>query len=208
MLNETCVTSQNQDCATYSSKCTKCISWTAIFVGAFVAVGLGFLLHLLTTGLGLTLFTTSTAGLTTLAVGTFIWLFLASYFSMFLSGYITGTLVRYQLVSKCAGALHGFVSWAVALIIALILASHVGMGAGNASRVVQPLQTVPVVQVVTVDNNGNVTKDAEKSANATGIGLLAVFFIFFVGATGSVMGGYFGVRHGDYCHEKDTHLTK
>lgn len=173
--------------------CRKCISWTAIFAGAFVAVGLGFLLHLFTSGLGLSLFAIDATGLTILAIGTFIWLFVASFFIMFASGFVAGALGRTFFPSRCHGALHGFLAWCVGLVFAIILATHVSLGTmafDGAARTAQIQQVTPVTKIVTIVPN----KATEKTANHLGMGVLAVFFIFFIGAVGSTVGGYVGAQ--------------
>jgi len=57
----------------------KRISWTAIFVGAIVAVGLSFLLNLFGIAIGLSAFTLSTDGASVLAVGGLVGMIIGVY---------------------------------------------------------------------------------------------------------------------------------
>jgi hypothetical protein len=198
MLNDPTLTPETKTCVTKS--CCKCISWSAVVAGALTAIGLGFLIHVFTSGLGLSLYTTDTTGLTTLAIGTFIWLLVAGYFAMFFSGFVSGALTRYNFGSRCAGAFHGFIAWCLAIAISLILTAHVGMATTNLT---QATKTTPdVVNVVgTVTDNKVPTTTVEKTNNL-GIGVLSVFFVFLIGAIGSTVGGYFGAQYKGHDYDK------
>jgi len=79
---------------------TKSICWSAIVGGALVALGLIALFHLLTIGIGLSAATRDEQGMTTIAVGSFIWSFIGSYIMLLLAGWVTGGLAKVHLGSK------------------------------------------------------------------------------------------------------------
>lgn len=211
MVTETFVTTEK------APTCIKCISWTAIFIGAFVAIGLNFLLYLFTAGLGLSAFSTSATGLVSLAVGGFIWLILCAYFSMLFAGWVAGMLARPYFVKRGLGVLHGFSAWCVALIIGMILASHLSMFASAGTPYVYVMSgSLPTVQTTSDESapivsstpsgtkTSKVTVNPTKATNALGIGILASFFIFLVGALGSCVGGYLGIQpKGHYVNKTD-----
>lgn len=183
--------------------CTRCISWSAIIVAALVAIGLNFLLYVLTTGIGLTAFTLNKTGQLSLVMGGFIWLILSSYFLMFLVGWIAGALARYNAINRCTGILHGFAAWCLALIVTVALFSS-----NVTSAIGTPVYTnyntnynvttpaAAATEAYTGTTTGNTvlpnTVQEKVATNKLGIGVLALFFIFLSSALGSICGGYIG----------------
>lgn len=229
-----------------SGKCCKprkCICWGSVFAGAFVAIGLGFLVYLFTAGVGLTAFTTDTTGLTTLAIGGFIVLFFLSYFIMFLAGWTSGVAIKSYCHKPCFGGLHGFLAWSLALVIGIathslfMAASPTNLTANVAPAFVQ-LTTATVTPTTTTNATAatkatvtkatvvkgkttaktetttatpttTVTTPTEQAANYVGMGVLATFALFLIGAIGSWMGGYFGVKsHCGACTDEYTGTCK
>lgn len=181
----------------------RCISWTAIIVGAFAAIGIGFLFVLLDIGIGLTAFSTK-AGVTSVALGSLLWLVICSIVTMFIAGWISGRLAKTGTYKErdyrqCGGGvLHGFTTWCLALILVAII----GARAGELISVTLPLSAYNMQQNVRVISNEvspavtatprNITVNAEKAANAVGVGMLGSFFIFFFGAIAGCVGGCVG----------------
>lgn len=208
MMSETIITDEK---VCMHSHCR--VHWSAIICGALSAVGLSFLGYLITTGLGLSAFTTSTAGVMTIAITGFIWLLLFGYFSMFIAGCVTGSLISTYTASRCSGALHGFIAWCLGLVIVgALLAPHhpyfmaqkVG-GSHNAPQIIATSTNPSLVAdtattVSTQQTNDSTATAAVVAPNVLGIGVLALFFIFLAGALGSMAGGHFGVH---CCHRHD-----
>lgn len=223
------VCSTNTVGSSCSGKCCKprkCICWGAVFAGAFVAIGLGFLVYLFTAGVGLTAFTTDTTGLTTLAIGGFIVLFFLSYFTMFLAGWTSGLAIKSHCHKPCFGGLHGFLAWSLALVIGIathslfMAASPTELTASAAPAFVQLTSATVTPATATTNAKATVTKatvvkaktakaatttttptttatatvPTTTAANYVGMGVLATFALFLIGAIGSWMGGYFGVK--------------
>jgi hypothetical protein len=122
--------------------------WGPIFAGAFGAVVATAVLMLLGSGLGLTLISPwsgESAGLTTIAVSTAIWLIVVQWFSSALGGYLSGRL-RTQWVGVHTDEVffrdtaHGFMAWSVATLIVIgTIALHgtvlFGAGANVAANI-------------------------------------------------------------------------
>jgi MFS family permease len=119
----------------------KCLQWTAILGGAFVGLGISFLLYVFGMAIGLSTFTATQAGVTTLAVGGFVGSAIGAIVSMFVGGWISGYLAskgysndynhRFdgnhdRKVCGNIGALYGFITWVITLIVTILLATSVG----------------------------------------------------------------------------------
>jgi len=117
------------------------IAWGAIFAGAFAAAATTAILMLLGSGLGLTLispWSSESAGLTTIAVSTAIWVVIVQWLSSGIGGYLSGRL-RTKWVGVHTDEVffrdtaHGFMAWAVATLLVIgMVAFHstVLFGAG------------------------------------------------------------------------------
>lgn len=98
------------------------ICWSAIFAGAFVGVGLGFLLHLFSVAIGLSAYSSSsTAGAQTVLIGGVLGLLIGVIASMGAAGYVAGYLSRLQQCYCHGGIIYGFVTWSMAMILSAIL---------------------------------------------------------------------------------------
>jgi hypothetical protein len=98
------------------------ISWGAIFAGAFVAVGVWMLLHLLGMGIGLTALEPHNAGsLRGVGIGTGIWTIIAPIIALFIGGLATGRMAG--PMSGVPGAIHGTVMWSLACVASVALLS-------------------------------------------------------------------------------------
>ncbi len=124
------------------------VSWGPIVAGAFAASTLTFILMLLGSGLGLTMvspWSAESAGITTFAVSTAVWLVVVQWLSSALGGYLTGRLrTRWVGIHTdetfFRDTAHGFLAWALAtLLIVFVLGSAltaaIGTGVQAASTV-------------------------------------------------------------------------
>jgi hypothetical protein len=147
-------------------------------------------------------------------IGGFVWLLIASYFIMFLVGWIAGNLVQPH---RCLGVLHGFAAWSLALIIIAALFSQSATSAlGTPNNYSLTPVTAHNAQVVTTTTT---TQEAAKAnlreatgsattteaVNKVGIGVLGIFFISLAGALGSCTGGYVG-SDARYATRRERHL--
>ena len=197
MLNEQYATSGH----THEHLYFRCISWSAIIVGALVGVGLSFLLNLFSVAIGLSIVTTSKEGMVSLAIGGFVGLVISAIVSMFVAGTAAGYLGRSYCVKRNLGVVYGFTSWCLALILTALLASHMGHYISSYSTfitdptsvVVTHDRNMPALSQSTQDSTSVVTVNPQKATNDLGITSLLMFVIFFVGALASCFGGHYGM---------------
>lgn len=187
----------------------KCFSWSAVIVGALVAVGLSFLLNLFSIALSLSAFDVTPEGDTAFAVGGFLGLVIGAIVAMFVAGWVAGYLARPYCVKRNLGELYGFAAWCVSLIITIFLTAHVVEFVSNTSSVVRPATNITMTSneralMVTQETRANstatrATANTEKTTNALGMVAFVTFFLFFIGALSSSFGG----RCGMSCRRKD-----
>ena len=194
----------------------KRISWSAIFVGALVALGLSFLLNLFAVAIGLSAFTVNESGATVIAIGGLIGLLIGLIASMLVAGYAAGYLGRLYCPKRNLGILYGFTTWSLALVLSAFVATHVSNYASMYSRAATG--SAPVVATVN-DNNAapvSVTTKTDTAAdtansdnqkvakvNVTSEGLawgaFTLFGLFFIGALASCIGACWAMT----CHRED-----
>ena len=108
------------------------VSWGAIFAGVAAAIAIQLLLNLLGAGVGAA--TINPQSGQRLALGAAIWFVISSIISLFAGGWIAGRSAG--VPNKRDGALHGFVTWAVAsLVLVYMLSTAVGGLLGGAASV-------------------------------------------------------------------------
>jgi hypothetical protein len=179
----------------------RCVSWTAIFMGALVAIAFSFILNLLCLGIGISAFPTTSDGQLVFAISGFIGLVICAILAMFPAGYVAGKLGRIYCLKRKAGELHGLGAWTIALIISILLGASVGNFVNQSTYIItrKPvdirLTNLNNDKVYTVkQNNENappikVEIDPDKAADATAMATFATFFIFFVGLLAACFGG-------------------
>jgi hypothetical protein len=98
------------------------LSWSAIFGGAFVALGIWILLYSLGLALGLSSVDPGDPGSAKSAgIGTGIWSLIAPLISLFVGGFVAARTAGVQ--DKGGGALHGAVLWGLTTLAGTILLS-------------------------------------------------------------------------------------
>lgn len=109
-------------------------SWSVACAGAFAAIAVSILFYVLGTGVGLSLVSpyggdNPSAGTMT-AIGA-MWLIIAQTFSFAIGGYIAARLRTRSHIpgneTRFRDAAHGFMCWAIGVIIAGVLAGMLGM---------------------------------------------------------------------------------
>ena len=191
------------------SCCFKCISWSAVFAGGLVGIGLTFLLNLFSVAIGATVFATSKEGIVTIVVGGFLGMLVGVIAALFVSGWVSGYLGRKYCANRHIGALYGFLAWCVTLLITVTLASNMNQFvasyyaalSNSSSTIIRTTsnEAAPVVKERTHVNTRNesqstVTVNAEKAADALSISLFITFFLFLLGAIASCYGGFYGFK--------------
>jgi hypothetical protein len=180
-------------------------SWSAVFAGALVGTGLAFLFNLLSLGIGLTSTTQTVRGVETLAIVGLIWLFIGSYIIFFIAGWVTGKIIRKFTMSPRSGALHGFVTWVLALLISVFLMGQISKSSPTIitamhtdhSSMTSPTATETYNNMPSNPHAIAVTPATEMALHTAGIATLSTFFIIFAGALGSTLGGFYAIKYYD-----------
>lgn len=95
------------------------LSWSAIFAGAIISLGIAVLLNLLGLALGFNVFKVDSDLLANLGTGSIIWLIASTIIATFVGGWIAGRLAEITL--NIEGILHGLAVWALITLITLLL---------------------------------------------------------------------------------------
>jgi hypothetical protein len=198
--------------------CKKALSWSAILAGAFIGMGLSFLLNLFSLAIGLSAFTTAMDGVTHLAIGGFIGLAIGGFIAMYVSGWAAGYLGRSTTARCHIGMLYGLTTWCVTLILTIMLASsmskfvmyHSNLGSNSSLAMRMSAEdavvntTAPAANAETKPvDQATAAANAEKVVNTLGTATFLTFILFFIGAIGSCLGG----RHGYCCKKEEMHVT-
>lgn len=179
-------------------KC-KHLSWYAVWVGALVALGLTFLFNLLTVGIGLTLYTVDDQGMQVIRWSGLAWMFVGGYIMLFIAGWCTGKQICNGFsFHPCNGILHGFMAWTVYLIISVILFSFF----------IEATSTTLMKNAffnITLGSNANPTSSTPNpdAVQTMGLATLSTFLLFAIGALGSCIGAYCGIKASQECHKCD-----
>ncbi len=96
------------------------VSWSAIFAGALVGLGLGFLLKLYSVAIGLTFYSASTQGAPIIAIGGLLSMLIGIIISMMLTGFVTGYMGRSHC-SYTGGVIYGFITWSLVLFLSALM---------------------------------------------------------------------------------------
>lgn len=183
------------------------VCWSAILIGALVAVGLGFLLNLYGVAIGLSAYS-SANGAQAVAIGGFIGMIIAVIASMMAAGYATGYLVRGFCCNNQLGILYGFATWCAALVLSALLVTpatnYVSAYTHSLSRtkIATPVENITTEKAGMIHQNAVATTAVPpKSEAAEDLACSAwmVFALFFIGAIASCAGASWGIG----CHKKE-----
>lgn len=186
------------------------ICWSVIFVGAFVGLGLAFLLHLFGTAIGLSAYRSSSVSLPELAIGGILGLIISVIVSMGLAGFVAGYLGRFHSCHCHHGVIYGFVTWSMMLILSAVFVlpftHYISAYTRQLSPTVISAKSIVVKDTNMMDNQSvtSVSKNEQSStektvnSNATAKQLIGiswlVFILFFIGALSSCIGACYGMR--------------
>jgi uncharacterized membrane-anchored protein YitT (DUF2179 family) len=188
------------------TKCaTKCLSWTAVFAGALVGVGLSFLLNLFSLAVGISAFATAQDGTTALAVGGLLALAISTIIAMFLAGATAGGLGRSTVLGSPSchlGSLYGFTTWTVTLIMSVMLAMHMGHFISyTTTKLANPSATMVKQTQDEVASAANTTQDStqmtvseDKAAHGLATAAFVTFLLFLIGAISACFGAHCGLK--------------
>lgn len=193
---------------TYLRTCHYGLSWGAVVAGAFVAIGISFLLDLFGLGIGLSAYSTATTenGATALAFGGYVGILLGVMVAMFVAGCVSGFIARPKCTHGCHGVLYGFLAWCLALMLSFVLTTATSQFVSYHYRVLSSSnihnimgtsdRTAPAVQAASDRHASNTTVvvNDEKAAKAASKTVFLLFLLFFAGALSACFGGYTAVK--------------
>ena len=184
------------------------ICWSAIFAGAIVGLGLGFLLQLYGIAIGLSAFSSGSVGAATIAIGGLIGLLIGVIVAMGAAGYVAGYLGRFHYGHNHGGVIYGFVTWGVALLLSALFYLPLSHYAAEATEGMNSTEVVNhygnLAQggdanaknvVITSKNEKTVVNQSEVKISPrtlTGSSWI-VFGLFFIGALASCIGACYGM---------------
>jgi hypothetical protein len=174
----------------HSHEC-KCFSWKPIIAGAVVAIALTFLLNLFSVAISLTAYTTSDTGVETLAIGGFLGYAIGIIASMFAAGWLAGYLGKRYCTRNHTGALYGFLTWGVALIVSIFLMSHAVEYVAFYSHFISGT----LAQMAAEPANKVAQTVSQMDANSVVVSTFVLFVLFFLGAFSASLGGHCGMVH-------------
>lgn len=180
----------NEKIIVHAHEC-KCVSWKPIIIGALVAIGLSFLLNLFMVAIGLTAFTTNSEGVEKLAFSGLIATSLGTIACMFASGWISGYLSQNYCTKRHLGALYGFLTWCLALIVTILLVAQVQQYISFYGHFISGRASTFVMN----NNAVNASVAANIPPNSLVVSTYIMFILFFLGAFSSSLGGHCGARY-------------
>lgn len=181
------------------------ISWSAIFVGAIVGVGLSFLLNLFGIAIGLSAFNSGKDGAMVLAIGGLIGIIIGIVASMLAAGYAAGYLGRFHCPERNLGIVYGFTTWSLALIFSAFIGAQISAYVTSYSHAIShsvitttndTTNSSPSVSVKSTPSTVNASQKTLKvtaSQNSLAWSAFSLFAIFFIGAFASCIGACWGM---------------
>ncbi len=152
------------------------LSWSAVFAGAVISLGVWVVLQVWGVGIGLSSLDVDRAdGLRRIAVGTGVWSLISPVVAMFLGGVFAGWLAHAR--ERIVGGAHGLVVWALASIVGCVATLWTGT-------------------MLAVDNAGSGAVPVHV-AHRLGTALIWVGGSLAVSLAAAVLGGMVGARRAD-----------
>lgn len=181
----------------------KKLSWTAVFVGALVGLGLTFLLNLFGLSIGLSMFNVNNDGVMALAVGGLIGVLIGTIVAMLVAGFAAGYLGRPYCEGHNLGLLYGFTTWTIMLLMSALATAHMGnYVTAYTNKLTNSVIVASVAEgntndIDVVTTNDNPTGKAVKINTTPGTiawSAFLVFVLFFAGAVSSCIGAYWAMN--------------
>ncbi|MCE0723243.1 MULTISPECIES: hypothetical protein [Legionella] len=186
----------NQRC--YKTTMTH-LHWPAIIAGAFVGVGLGFLLNIFSMAIGLSAYSSGSNGATAVAIGGVLGLLIGVIVSMGAAGFVAGYLARFYNCYCHAGVLYGFITWSLALILSALLiipmTHYVSFHEENLAPALASTQMSAADVNVSLTPQQNALAGKIMNANPKHLAWSGwiLFILFFLGALSSCISACYGM---------------
>ena len=178
------------------------IRWSAIFAGAVVGVGLGFLLHLFSMAIGLSAYSASPTGAHLIAIGGVLGFLIGVIVSMGAAGYVAGYLGKFRHCNCHGGIIYGFVTWSVALLLSALLIIPVthymsmykySLANSIATQATFNAEPIPAPGEPQKLDTAKAPVQATTPSDLASGGWL-IFILFFIGAISCCFGACCGVK--------------
>ncbi|MFC7380537.1 hypothetical protein [Brevundimonas sp. GCM10030266] len=185
------------------------VSWPAVIAGAVVAVAVGAMLNLLGVALGAGAFNPydlDGGDAEGFAAAAGMWAVVANSIALFVGGAVASRAAKYADHHK--GALHGLSVWAVAFLLAILIASgsaavnSAGVAGGEATRAaagetivgdaLSPDRPVADGELVVAPTQ---RAEAENTADSAATLALWGFLTMLLSGIAAVLGGLYGTRN-------------
>ena len=196
------------------------VNWSAIFAGALVGVGLGFLLHLYSIAINLSVFSASPSNASVIAIGGLLGMIICVIVTMLLAGFVAGYLGRYHYHHIKGGLIYGFITWSLILLISVLIAGpliHYEMKYGQSLVEANNFKTNATnLPSATANGNPNISNNTLSANNVAPVNnnilptpLTAkqitwagwiIFVLFFLGALFCCIGACYGMT----CKREET----
>jgi hypothetical protein len=178
------------------------VSWTAIISGAFIGLGLNFLLNLFSLAIGLASFTVSSSGKTEFSLIGFMCFGLSSIISMFITGWVAGKLTPPILLNRLWGIFFGFLAWCLLLMITIILLTNMIQYAAFHANFTSNLIAIKITNDAPMFTethahaltNSPLSLNIETGKKIITLNAFLTFILFFIGGVSSCLGGYLGYK--------------
>lgn len=171
----------------------KGISWSAVFVGAIVGLGLSLLLNLLGIAIGLSTFTFSKEGATLLAIGGIIGIIIGIIIAMLAAGYAAGYLGRIYCANSQLAIIYGFLTWCIALILSAILIGHVGNYAATYNNPTTNPISISLQNAQSQQNTNISIAEVKHVIHGFAWSAFTIFAFFLIGAVAACLGAYWAM---------------
>jgi len=171
----------------------KCFAWKPIIAGTLVAIGLTFLLNIFSVAIGLTAFTKNSEGVESLVFGGLLGTGIGIIASMFAAGWITGYLSQRHCNKRHLGALYGFLTWCLALIVTIFIVGHVQSYLSFYGHFLSGTTDVTLNNTSAVNNVTIATSHLQTKSLV--ISTYIIFILFFLSAFACSLGWHCGMRY-------------
>lgn len=177
------------------------ICWSALFVGAFVGVGLAFLLNLFGLAIGLSMYSSTANGAMVIAVGGFLGFLIGVIAAMGTAGFVSGYLTKSALWVPGKGVIYGFVTWSLTLALSAVLimplTRYVSSYKANLVHTTIYASNSDIRGVSGTNTTNMTTVNSSELAGSSWL----LFALFFIGALSSAIGACLGM----HCHCNKEH---
>jgi len=155
-----------------------------------MAIGLSFLLHLFSVAIGLSAFSIDNQGVESLILSGLIATAFGTVIIMFASGWMAGYLGNRACNKRHLGALYGFLTWVVALIVLMLIVDSILHYVTVYSHSISIVAEMPADAAKHMQNTMN-----QQAVHSAVVSSYVLFVLFFLGAFAASLGGHCGMRH-------------